>query len=237
MMRTLHEIHKTEVKICEGSYRYLKDGKPTGPLELWMISRLPDQSIAVRSDIDPGDDSDQPSSIGHLIRKPDGRPKWLRMRLMTKEFSAASQYNFQLAVVKSIRQTEGFPRMQDKLDIAENYELDYHPVISHDYVWRGYPERAKGKNWSVPVFSPALFAENPRDILAGRALRFNVTPKDPEMFESEAGTFSEARRFDVVLSDDTRAQVWYDEYGIPLRWYYPEKELDFLLVSYGRYTE
>jgi hypothetical protein len=105
--------------------------------------------------------------------------------------------------------------------------------VAHDYVWRGYPAHARGKKWAIQVFSPDLWAEDD-EVLIGRALRFTVTPLDPEPCVTPLGEIESSRPYEIILSDEVKAMAWFDEFGIPLRWYYPEKAYDFVLSSYTR---
>ncbi len=231
-MRLLHAIRPEETLVCRGQYRYLDHGEPTGQVETWQISRLPNETEIVRASIEgPGI-----NLLTHLQRNSDGRPTWLRLIFEQGELYAAAQYTFEDAAVQVARQSEGQPRRQDVVEIATRYEVDYHPVIAHDYVWRGYPDHARGQTWAIPIFSPNLWSEGP-ERLVGRALRFSVEPVEEGPCGTSLGEFENARRYEIILSDGVQALAWYDEYGIPLRWTYPEKSYDFVLVDYERPEE
>jgi hypothetical protein len=230
-MHLLHEVQPDETPVCRGQYSYLRGGKPTGQTETWQITRLPGGAEITRVEVKGSDDAT--NLLTHLQRDPDGRPEWLRLRYERGEAVAAAQYTFEEAVVHVARQAEGHLRRQEVLDIAAGYEVDYHSVIAHDYVWRGYPRHARGKPWAIPIVSPDLWTGG-EEILTGRVLRFNVEPLEDETCTVPAGTFEEARRFEVTLSDGVQAVAWYDEFGITLRWHYPDKDYDFTLVTYTR---
>lgn len=232
-MRVLHEPTPEEVVEARGEYQYLRGGQPTGQVESWSISHTPDGQQIVRADVDGRSIPGGPSLLTHLQRGPQGQATWLRLRYEKPEFSAAAQYEFETAEVKIIRQAYEQPRRQDLLEIAANYVIDYHPVIAHDYVWRGYPATAEGQPWSIPVFSPDLWAAGD-EVLSGRALRFMVTPLAAETCRVPAGDYHDALSFQVVLSDGVTAMAWYDDSGIPIRWYYPDKGYDFVLVKHVR---
>ena len=51
-MRVLHPIRPEEKLVSRGRYRYLIDGEPTGDLESWQITRLPNGDEFVRADLD-----------------------------------------------------------------------------------------------------------------------------------------------------------------------------------------
>ncbi len=234
-MRFLHDVHPDEVIECQGKYLYLRGSEPTGQVEHWMVTRLPNGSRVVRADIDGSGLTVGPHLLTHLHRGADGRDHWLRMQYMKGAFCAAAQYNFEPAQVVIFRQVAGENRRQGLIEIADSYVVDYHPVIGHDYVWRGYPARAEGNPISIPVFSPDLWTdEQSQSVLDGRALRFTVSPLEPEPCDVPAGRFPSALRYKVLLSDGVEALAWYDEKGIPLRWWYPEKEYDFILTEYLR---
>lgn len=232
-MRLLHEVRPEETLVCAGEYRYSKGSKPTGQIEHWQITRLPDGKEIIRVEV-TGTSQDGPINLlTHLQRLPTGRPEWLRLRYDQAGVKAAAQYTFEEAVVKVVRQAEHHPRRQELVEIAVGYEVDYHPVVGHDYVWRAYPPHARGKPWSVPVFSPNLWATD-GDILEGRALRFNVTPMGVEDLSTPLGDFEQIRAYEVTFNDGVKSLVWYDEFGVPLRWTYPDKSYDFVLVAYTR---
>jgi len=232
-VRALHEPRPDETLISEGEYQYLRQGKPTGLFEYWSISRQPDGREIVRAEVNARAVPGATSLLTHYQRKPDGLHEWLRIRIERTGFSAAAQYDFEPAEVKVYRQAYTQPRRENLLEIAAKYVVDYHPVIGHDYVWRGYPAEAEGEPWSIPVFSPELWTSED-DFLAGRALRYKVTPLQSEMCRVPAGDFDCALSFEILLSDGVRAMAWYDDEGVPLRWLYPDKGYDFVLVNYKR---
>lgn len=229
-MRLLHDLQPDEKPISQGEYHYLQGGNPTGQIEKWLVTRLPGDIEVVRADVG-GKTS---TLLTHLRRLPSGDPEWLRLRYSSGgAIKAAAQYTFEEAVVRVARQAEGQTQRLDVVDIATGYQVDYHPVISHDYVWRGYPAHARGKAWSIPVFSPDLWAEG-NEALGGRALRFNIKPLEAEDVAVPLGKFEKVRAFEIKLNDGTQALAWYDDFGVPLRWFYPDKEYDFVLVEYKR---
>ncbi len=236
-MRTLHPVHQSESKVCEGKYRYFMDDRSTGQAEEWLVTRLPNGHTVTRCDLTGGKATGQFDVICQLVRTREGRPHWLRLRFEGEDHAAASQYNFEDAVVKAVRRTDGQFGMQDRMDIADDYEIDCYLALFHDFAVRGYPERAEGNEWSLPIFRPDIDVKHPRDLLEPDTVRHRTVPVPSEEFESSAGTFPSATRFDTVMFGGVKVNGWYDEYGIPLRLYYPESKLDIVLVSYGRYSD
>jgi hypothetical protein len=226
-------VRAEEVLVCEGEYRYSEASKPTGQAEQWQVTRLPDGKEITRVELTGQVNGTPMSLLTHLQRLPTGRPEWLRLRYESGEVKAAAQYTFEDAVVRVARQAVNQPRRQETLEIATGYEIDYPPVVGHDYVWRAYPSHARGKSWSVPIFSPNLWAEG-GDVLEGRALRFNVKPMGAEDLSTALGDFEQVRAFEVTFNDNVRSLAWFDEFGVPLRWAYPDKSYDFVLVAYSR---
>jgi hypothetical protein len=229
-VRVLHPVHPTETLLYRGKYRYLKDDMPTGDVETWQVTRLADGTEIVRADLD-GMSTRGENLITHFRRYPDSRPHWLRIRYRTDTVNAAAQYTFDKASIRIARQCEGYGRRIETLEIAENYVIDYHSVIAHDYVWRGYPGDAEGEPRAVPVFSPDLW-EKADEVLKGRALRFSITPRREEPCVTPAGVFERAESFAITLSDGVEAVAWYNSNGIPLRWTYPLKGYEFILVAF-----
>ncbi|NDJ35828.1 MAG: hypothetical protein GYB64_14300 [Chloroflexi bacterium] len=234
-MRVLNEMMPDETLVAKGRYHYLVDGEPSGQVETWQITRLPDGSEVVRADLDGRTAEPRANLVSHLKRTPEGRPQWLRIRFGHKGITAAAHYTFEPAEVRVFRQVEGHPRRQDVLDVPSAYEVDYHAVIAHDYVWRGYPDHARGRRWAVPVFSPELWPQAADDALMGRSLRFMIEPTGAQVCETPVRLFEGAQGYGITLSDGTKAQAWYDTHGIPLRWTYPDKAYEFIIVGYKRY--
>lgn len=228
-MRVLHPIHSKEKLVSRGRYQYLIDGEPTGDVETWQVTRLPGGDEVVRADLD-GREASGASLITHLVRRKDGRPRTLRLRFQSDDMSAAAQYTFEDASVRVARVAEGQQRCMEVVDIAEGYVVDYHTMISQDYVWRGY-ERAVGYSQTVPLFSPDLWADETK-VLRGRALRFEVQPLPPKVCIIPAGEFAGAQHFRVRFEDGVLAEAWYDGRGVPLRWHFPARNYDFVLNQY-----
>ncbi|HLV43961.1 MAG TPA: hypothetical protein VKY39_03325 [Aggregatilineales bacterium] len=228
-MRVLHPIRPEEKLVSRGRYRYLIDGEPTGDLESWQITRLPNGDEFVRADLD-GRESSGASLITHLLRREDGRPAVLRLRFEHEDVKAVAQYTFDEASVQVARTAEGEQRCVETVDIATGYVVDYHTMISQDYVWRGY-EGVEGYSQMVPLFSPDLWVEKSQ-VLHGRALRFEVQPLPPTLCVVPAGAFAGAQHYRVRFEDGVEAEAWYDSRGIPLRWQFPARGYDFVLDEY-----
>jgi hypothetical protein len=229
-VRVLHPVHPDEVLLRRGRYRYLKGSEPTGDVETWQVTRLPDGDEVVRADLD-GRRAGRPNLITHLRRKPSGAPAWLRLRYFGGPINTAAQYTFREDTVRVARMTGDFQRWQEVVEIVPGSVVDYHPVIGTDYVWRGYPTDAGGEERLIPVFSPDLW-EAEDHVLAGRALRVSVSPRAPEACLTPAGEFEEARSFHVRFDDGVEALVWFDELGTPLRWHYPAAGYEIVLLAY-----
>nr|MBN1229742.1 hypothetical protein [Anaerolineae bacterium] len=229
-MRVLHPVQPQEMLICRGTYSYHVSGQATGDVETWLITQLPDGTQIVRADID-GSRGSGSNLVTQMRRYPDGKPEWLRIRYRRGGINAAAQYSFEEAGVRVARQAEGYSRRVKLVEIAADYVVDYHPVIAHDYVWRGYPDNAGGEGRSIPVFSPDLWAAG-ENILQGRALRFHIMPQARSRCVTPARTVPEAQHYAITMNDGTEALAWFDSEGIPVRWTYPAKQLDFLLTEY-----
>lgn len=235
-MRMLHPVRPEENLICRGEYRYYIDGQPTGDIETFQITHLPSGIEIVRADIDGREGPYGASLITHHHRKPTGRPTWLRARYQQGDVHAAAQYVFKEASVQVVRQAiGGFPR-QENVEIASGYHIDYHPVINHDFPWRGYPADARPEPRLLPIFSPDLWTTDEAPF-AGRALRVSVAPIESETITTPAGSFENTPRFSVRFDDDQEIIAWYDRRGIPIRWYMPTKGYDFVLSAYSRPDE
>ena len=230
-MRMLHRVQETETLICRGAYQYLQHGQTTGSREQWMITRLSDGTEVVRADVG-GETSAAPTLLTHFHRRPDGRPDWLRVRYERAGFGAAAQYNFDEATIKTMSQADGQGRREGKVEIATDYQVDYHPVIAHDFVWRGYPERAEGGPWAIPIFTPDLWAFG-AEMLKGKPVRLRVKPLMPETITVPAGEFPSVHYYEVMMEDDLKALCWFNHGGIPLRWFYPNRGFDFVLTEYS----
>jgi hypothetical protein len=229
-MRILHAISPDERLVSWGRYRYLADGAPTGDVESWQVTRLPDGVEIVRVDLD-GEQARGARLVAHLQRGPDGRPEWLRMRYRRDDVNAAAHYTFEEAVVHVARVEASSGRRLGEVEIATGYVVDYHAVIAYDYVWRGYPPDAEREPRRVAVFTPDLWAEGD-GVLRGRALRFDVKPLPLEPCDTPAGMFPQALPFSLRYEDGTTARIWYDRRGTPLRMLFPQGKLEAVLANY-----
>lgn len=229
-MRILQPSWPQEKLLRRGTYHYFSGGQPTGDVEHWQVTRLPDGSHIVRADLD-GRDASGASLLATMRRDPDGSPMWLRLRFEHGEINTGGQYNFRADAVDVVRLTGDFKRRMETVEIATDYVVNFHALISYEYVWRGYPEDAESEIRLIPVFSPELWVAAD-DVLTGRALRVSVRPDGRSRCEVPAGTFEDCRCFAVELGDGIESKVWFDEHGTPLRWHYPEQGFDFKLVEY-----
>lgn len=230
-MRLIHPIHPDEELIAWGRYRYIAAGRPVGR-EAWQISTLPDGGRIVRADVD-GRQEGEASLVAHLKQGGSGDPQWLRLRYRTGDLNAAGQYIFEEATIQVARAIQGHERRLETVEIATGYVVDYHAVITGNYVWRGYPPDGDGETRLLAVFSPDLWRGG-EDVLIGRALRVGVQPMPRSRCETPAGTFEDARCFKVRYDDAREAVVWFDEHGVPLRWLQPELNYDCVLDVYRR---
>lgn len=230
-MRVLHAIRSEENLVSRGQYRYLVDGESTGDVESWQVSRLPSGEEIVRADLD-GRRASGASLITHFVRHKDGSPDWLRMRFHVDGVNAAAQYTFDEASVRIARTADNIGQQIDIVDLPAGYVVDYHTMISQDYVWRGCKEGISEPRM-VPLFSPDLWAEGEK-MLRGRALRFEGHALPPETCSVPAGEFANAQHFSIRFEDGVVAKAWYDEHGTPLRWFFPARSYNFVLEQYTR---
>lgn len=230
-MRVLHAIRPEEELVSRGQYRYLVDGEPTGDVESWQVSRLPNGEEIVRADLD-GRKASGASLITHFVRNKDGEPNWLRLRFHVDGVNAAAQYTFEETSVRVARTADNTGQHVETVDLPAGYVLDYHTMISQEYVWRGC-KKAVTEPHMVPLFSPDLWAEGEK-MLRGRALRFEVQALAPETCSVPAGEFDDAQHFRIRFEDGVAAEAWYDEHGTPLRWFFPARSYDFVLEEYTR---
>jgi hypothetical protein len=230
-MRLIHPIHPDEELIAWGRYRYLAGGQQVGR-EAWQVSTLPDGGRIVRADVE-GRLEGEASLVAHLKQNGSGDPQWLRLRYRTDELNAAGQYIFEEATIQVARAVQGHMRQLETVEIARDYVIDYHAVITGNYVWRGYPPDGDGETRLVPVFSPDLWRSD-EDALIGRALRVGIQPLPRSRCETPALTLEDARCFKVRYDDDRDAVVWFDKHGVPLRWHQPGLDYDCVLEVYRR---
>ncbi len=230
-MRFLQEIDAEETVVCRGEYQYFQNETPSGETESWQITKLPDGSEIVRSDMT----CRQPrrSLLTHLQRGKDGVAESLRLRYRHEEIVAAAEYTFDSAGVKIERQAKGLTRRRETIDVASGYQVDYQAAVGLDFIWRGYPSHARGKSWSIPVFRPDFKAEED-EILAGQSLRLSVKPVEAETIRTPAGVFKVGHHFLITTPDDLKILAWYGQAGMLLRWYDSANKRDILLVKYNQ---
>lgn len=230
-MRALHPIAPQETLVCWGTYQYLKGSRSTGQIEGWSIHRLPDGTEIVRADVDGRKAPQAPDILTHLTRNSEGQLQELSLHYRTGEFQAKVTCDFEAGHVALTRELMDHPTRRDTVEVASGYAVDYHPIISCDYVWRGYPAYLQDELYAVPVFSLDIDAGG-GDLLRGCALRVSIRPLEPESLTIPAGTFENAQRYQVMLPNDTEATVWFDQRGIPLRWFNPTEDRNFVLIRY-----
>jgi hypothetical protein len=228
-VRFLQEIGAEETVVCRGEYQYFHNETPSGEVESWLVTRLPDGSELVRSDMK----CRQPrkSLLTHLQRGAKGVPEFLRLRYRHEEVVAAAEYTFDKAGVKVERQTKGLHRRRETVDTATGYQVDYQAAVGFDYIWRGYPRHARGKSWSIPVFRPSLDADE-EEILSGHSSRLSVQPAAADSIRTPAGVFKVGHHFKISTPDGLEILAWYGQAGMLLRWYDSANARDILLVRY-----
>lgn len=79
-MRFIIHEQPTETLLAAGAYRYEQDGRPTGAVESWRLTRVADGYEALRVDLDARDAPSGHTYLYHYVRQTNGRPERLTYR-------------------------------------------------------------------------------------------------------------------------------------------------------------
>ena len=89
-MRFIIHEQLTETLLAAGAYRYAQDGRPTGAVESWRLTRVAPGYQALRVDLDARDAPSGHSYLYHYVRQSNGRPARLTYRFWNQAAAAAS---------------------------------------------------------------------------------------------------------------------------------------------------
>ncbi len=79
-MRFIVKEQRYEKQIASGQFRYELDGEPTGAVESWRLTAVPDGFEVLRVDLDARQAESGHSYVYHLVRRKDGAPERLGFR-------------------------------------------------------------------------------------------------------------------------------------------------------------
>lgn len=209
-MRRLHPVSHPEQMVAQGEYVYLRDGQPTGTVEEWELTRLPDGSRIYRVEVGASDE------LWHLILAPDRRPDRLQVRLREeggRRFDATYTF-FDDEVMIAGGQVRERP-VKNFVDLPPGFGLLWVPMAGRELSLLAYDPDA-GDPQTVMLY--VMHQRSPEeDWLSARPVRFAVERLGRDTLEVLAGSF-EAEKVRLTVPGLADQQGWFDRHGTVLQW-------------------
>lgn len=223
-MRRLHPVSHHEHVVARGEYTYLQDGDPTGTVEEWELTRLPDGSRIYRVEIGG-------TGLWHLIVAPDGRPDRLQVRLRDdtgRRFDATYTF-FDQEVLVSGGQVGKRPE-KGAVELPPDCGLVWAPFAGRELALARHDPKA-GALQAVTLY--LMRQQSPDDgWLSARPARCSVERVGSAVLEVPAGSFgTEEVMFAAPRLTEQRG--WFDERGTVVQWQSGE-QIQAVLSRYRR---
>lgn len=209
-MRRLHPVTHREQMVTQGEYVYLSDGEPTGTVEAWELTQLPDGSRIYRAEVGDG------VGLWHLMLAPDGRPDRLQARLrdeVGRRFDATYTF-FGYEVLVAGGQV-GKRAVREAVVLPAGCGLLWVPFAGRE---PGLLGCGSDENDMQPAVLYVLRRRSPQEgWLRAEAAVCSVERAGRGMVEVPAGSF-EAEEVVFAGPDMAGQRAWFGRHGTMLQW-------------------
>ncbi|MBN2470468.1 MAG: hypothetical protein JXN59_07075 [Anaerolineae bacterium] len=218
----LPPVEADEQLMARGLYHQVRQGVPTGVHELWSAHALPDEATIWRSQL--AYEGVSPFSACYLLRDPDFRPiqlvfywRWQDGREDLIEYRFMPRH---MSILHG-------DTIQDMI-LPASYEVyGWHTVTEHA-LWASYNRASRG--WqSITLVTPGIQGGT----LWPALMQVRAEYQRSEIMPGPGGPHS-ARQFAVEMEEMGAQSLYFDGYGVPLRWVLPEENLVVELLEYER---
>jgi len=212
--------------VAQGEYTYLRDGRPTGTVEAWELTQLPDGSRIYRAEIGDG------VGLWHLMLAPDGRPDRLQARLrdeVGRRFDATFTF-FGDEVLVAGGQV-GKRDVREEVVLPAGCGLLWVPFAGREPGLMGCGTDASD---AQPAVLYVLRQHSPKNgWLSAAAVECTVERAGRGTLEVPAGSF-EAEEIVFAGPDMAGQRAWFGRHGTLLQWH-SDDQPQALLSRYRRF--
>lgn len=127
-MRFIVKEQRYEKQIASGQFRYELDGEPTGAVESWRLTAVPDGFEVLRVDLDARQAESGNSYVYHLVRRKDGTPERLGIRFWGSDLEIEGTLLFSETSITGTRTVNGRTFAED-IDIEPGTGFWFPSVI------------------------------------------------------------------------------------------------------------
>jgi hypothetical protein len=214
--------------VAQGEYVYLRDGRPTGTVEAWELTRLPDGGRIYRAEVGDG------AGLWHLMLAPDGRPDRLQARLrdeVGRRFDATFTF-FDDEVMVAAGQVGKRP-LKDFVELPSGFGLVWLPFAGREPALTGCGPEVIGLQPAVLYW---MRRRSPKDgWLRAEAVECTVERAGRGMLEVPAGSF-EAEEIVFAGPGMAGQRAWFGRHGTVLQWQ-SDGQPQTLLSRYWRFDD
>jgi hypothetical protein len=218
----LPPVESDELLVAHGLYEQKRQGESTKLQEFWSVHSLPDEAMIWRSQLIY--DGLVPISACYLIRNPLSRPvqmvfywRWPDGR------DDMIEYRFALQHLTVLHQNQ----VQEMI-LPVDYQVYGWHTVTENLLWLGY-NRTLGGQQTINMLAPGI----QQGTLWPTLLQMNAEFDRVEIAPGLDGPFK-AVSFFVDMPEVGAQRLYFDEFGVPVRWILPQEDLLVELVEYRR---
>jgi hypothetical protein len=218
----LPPIEPDEQLVAHGLYQQVRQDKPTKLQESWSVHSLPDQAMIWRSQLVY--DGVLPISACYLLRDPAFQPmqmvfywRWPDGREELIEYRFSPQH---VTILYG-------GQAQDMILPVGSQVYGWHTIMEN-LLWLGY-DRQRGGSQTIRILAPGIH----QGTLWPSFMTMEATFDRTEIMPGPGGPYK-AAAFVAEMPGIGLQHLYFDEFGVPLRWVLHDEQLRVELTEYRR---
>jgi hypothetical protein len=209
---------------AQGVYQQSRQGRATALREYWSVHDLQDGTTIWRSHLLA--EAEIPLSACYMLRNPLGAPMQLGFYWRWPDSrDDYIEYRFMPDHLVIF-----YRRQMQTMILPTGCEVyGWHTLTEHA-LWAGY-DRARGGIQEIALLAPGVH----QGTLWPSVLHVHLTPAGSQIIAGLNGPQA-GRRFMVDMPDVGLQQLYFDQFGVPLRWIKMDEHVTVDLVEYARFA-